>query len=102
MKAPVFVDTEAVDTGQLQEIAERIRNRVRRAAEDIISIGQDLTRVKDQLGHGKFLTWIDREFGMTERSARRYMAVGIWAKGKSDTVAGLPFTQMPTLMYRRA
>ncbi len=67
MIAPVITTTKPFSTKEMEEIAERIRNSVRRAAEDIISIGQDLTQVKDQLGHGKFLNWIDREFGMTDR-----------------------------------
>ena len=78
----------------LREIADRIRSRVRRAAEDIIAVGQDLTRVKDQLDHGQFAKWIDREFCMSERSARRYMAVADWAESKSATVAGLPLSTL--------
>ena len=38
-----------------------------------VQIGQYLTEVKTRLKHGKFLEWIEREFGWAERSAQRFM-----------------------------
>ncbi len=98
MNAPVITTSKPLGTKEMEEIADRIRARVRRTAEDIIAVGADLTRVKAQIGHGKFLDWIDREFGMSERSARNYMAVAAWAEGKSATVADLPSAQAATDM----
>ena len=95
MNAPVITSTTPLNTKEMEEIAERIRARIRRTAEDIIAVGADLARVKAQLGHGKFLDWIDREFGMSERSARNYMSVAAWAEGKSATVADLA----PSTLY---
>ena len=98
MNAPVITTSKPLSTKEVGAIADRIRARVRRTAEDIIAVGHDLTKVKAQLGHGKFLDWIDREFGMSERSARNYMAVATWAEGKSATVADLA----PSTLYRLA
>lgn len=66
--------------------------RMRRTAEDILEIGRDLIAVKKRLGHGKFLAWIDAEFGMTKMTAARFMQVAE-RFGKSDTVSGLEISQ---------
>ncbi|WP_425497642.1 DUF3102 domain-containing protein [Hoeflea ulvae] len=31
--------------------------------------------MKEQIGHGNFLPWIEKEFDMSERTARRFMEV---------------------------
>lgn len=81
-----------------REAAERIKLRLRRSAEDIIEIGRDLIAVKDSLPHGSFLPWIEAEFGMAERTARRFMDVARVYAGKSATVADLD----PTALYELA
>jgi hypothetical protein len=60
---------------RIQIKAESIRTRMRRAAEDIIAIGQDLIEVKKELDHGQFLSWINKEFGMSDQSARNFIHV---------------------------
>jgi hypothetical protein len=45
-----------------------------------------------------FLAWIDAEFGMTARSAQRYMMVAAFAAGKNDIVSHLS----PTMAYQLA
>jgi uncharacterized FlaG/YvyC family protein len=60
---------------QAREAAERIKLRLRRSAEDIIEIGRDLNAVKASIGHGKFLPWIEAEFGMGRTTAWKFMAV---------------------------
>lgn len=82
----------------LDAIAERIRARIRRTTIDIIATGRDLVSVKAQLGHGGFLKWIDAEFGMSDRTAQRYIAASEFVGTKSDTVSDLP----PATLYRLA
>jgi hypothetical protein len=82
----------------LTAIANRIRERLRRTTSDIIDTGCDLQIVKNQLRHGPFLAWIDAEFGMTARSAQRYMLVAEFAAGKNDIVSHLS----PTVAYQLA
>lgn len=86
-KAPVTTD-DLVD--DLTTIAERIRRRIRQTTLDIIAIGQDLRLVKAQLDHGDFITWIEKEFGMTIRTAQRWMQAAKFAEGKNDIVSHLP------------
>jgi hypothetical protein len=81
---------------ELAVIADRIRGRIRRTTADIIATGNDLLTVKAKLEHGEFITWIDREFQMTDRTARNYMQAAEWALGKSETVSVLP----PATVYK--
>ncbi len=47
----------------------------RRTAHDIIEIGQRLNAVKAQVGHGNFGPWLRAEFGWSQDTAGRFMAV---------------------------
>lgn len=90
-------DYGQLDGGEANEVraaAERIRVRMKRTAEDIVAIGQDLTAVKGRLPHGAFLPWIEAEFGMGEDSARNFMRVGE-RYGKSGIIPDLN----PTALY---
>lgn len=53
--------------------ADRIRARLKRTAADVVEAGRDLLEMKERLGHGRFLAWIDAEFGMSQWSARNFM-----------------------------
>lgn len=55
--------------------AESVRSRMRRTAEDIIAIGQDLTKAKEDLGHGLFQDWLKSEFDMSYNTAYNFMNV---------------------------
>lgn len=78
--------------------AERIKLRMARAAQDIIETGRELSDQKDALGHGNFLAWIEAEFGMTDRTARNFMAVHKQFGSKSEMISDLP----PTALYALA
>ena len=58
------------DAQEAREVAARIRAKMKTA---MIETGQDLARMKDRLGHGKFLKWIAAEFAMTPRTAQNYI-----------------------------
>ena len=47
----------------------------KRAATDIITIGQYLTEVKERIGHGNWLPWLEAEFGWTIKTAQNFMRV---------------------------
>ena len=57
-----------------------IRELMRLTAENIISIGQKLTEVKEKLGHGSFQNWLRSEFEWSEQTARQFMQVYRWSK----------------------
>lgn len=78
------IETRAV----VHEKTGRIKERIRRTAQDIVDIGEDLIEVKDRLEHGQFGLWLKLEFDWDERTAQRFMSVA--AMMKSDTVSDLP------------
>lgn len=70
-----YDDLRPTEAQEVRAAAERIRVRMKRTAEDIVAIGQDLLSVKARLPHGAFLPWISAEFGMSQQSASRFMSV---------------------------
>ncbi len=69
-----------------------------RTVEDVIEIGLALKRVKAILGHGQFGGWLKTEFGMSERSALRFMQVATRFSAKSARLADL----RPEALYELA
>jgi Protein of unknown function (DUF3102) len=57
----------------LAEHAAAIKALGKRVVSDLIEIGRRLTEVKQIVGHGNWLPWLDREFGWKESTALRYM-----------------------------
>jgi len=64
-----------------------IRVLARRAAKDIVVIGQRLIEVKTVLDHGQFGPWLRTEFNWTDRTAQNFMRVA--RRFKSETVSDL-------------
>src|SRR5262249_51205151 len=71
-------------------ITDRVRGRLRRTAEDILAIGEDLTHAKAILGHGNFGAWLDREFGLSARYAEMFMAAHRGFGAESEAGSHLP------------
>jgi hypothetical protein len=76
--------------GNLEALADRIRDRLQRHVRDMVAIGADLIAAKDKLGHRNFGPWLEREFRLTARSAQLYMRAAEWAEGKSGIISHLP------------
>ena len=87
----VVVDAE------LAEIAARIRANIKMMGTAVLAIGADLLLAKGQLDHGNFINWLETEFGMSVRSAQRYMAAAKQFAGKSDTVSFFPVSTIHML-----
>lgn len=75
--------------------AEEIRGLLKRAARDIVTIGQKLIAVKARLPHGAWGEWLRAEFDWDERTARRFMSVGECFK--SDKLSDLDIA--PSALY---
>ena len=61
---------------ELDEIAKRVRTRVKSALDGVIATGRDLIAAKKIVGHGNWLAWLEREFGWTsDKTAERFMSV---------------------------
>jgi len=59
----------------VQRRTSEIKILMQQVAQDIIDIGQKLTEVKQQLGHGNFRNWLKAEFGWSVSTALRFMQV---------------------------
>ena len=84
--------TQIADEGDRNAVigaAMAIKPLMRRTAEDLIQIGQELIAVKDFLPHGQFTPWIETEFSLHPRTARRMMAVAERLGHKADTLSDL-------------
>ena len=54
--------------------AEAIRLLAKRAAADIVEIGERLISVKERPnGHGRWLPWLEREFSWSRRHGAKYI-----------------------------
>jgi hypothetical protein len=71
--API-TNANGTDAGvALAEHAEEIRTLGRRACADIIEIGRRLTECKALVGHGRWRTWLECEFGWSDDTAANYI-----------------------------
>jgi hypothetical protein len=59
----------------LRAHARHIQRLSRRAIGDVVEIGRRLSDAKCRLGHGRFLVWLQAEFGWSERTAQNFMRV---------------------------
>jgi hypothetical protein len=60
---------------KLRDLASEIRELTKLTAQSILTIGARLTEAKKILGHGRFLEWIDSQFGWSQDTAERFMRV---------------------------
>lgn len=79
----------------VQQRTTEIKSLMRRAAQDIIDIGQKLIEVKARLGYGQFGPWLKAEFEWSERTARSFMQVA--TQFKSANFADLRIA--PSALY---
>jgi hypothetical protein len=80
------LDTEARIV--VQQRTSEIKGLMRKAAQDIIDIGQKLIEVKARLPHGHFGPWLEAEFEWSEPTAQRFMRVcGAFQKRQIDGFA---------------
>jgi len=60
---------------EVETATRRLHDLESRTSESIIEMGNQLITVKEKLGHGEFLVWLDLEFGWSDRIARHLMTV---------------------------
>jgi hypothetical protein len=83
---------------EAQATAGRIRDRLRTS---YINTGNDLIRIKDKLGHGRFGPWLELECIMSARSAEECMSAARLAT-KYAITANLPPTILVALGAKSA
>ena len=90
-----YASLDASAAAKAQKSAKRIRSFEKAAA---IDIGRELLAIKDALPHGRFLPWIEAEFGYSRRTATNMMAVATTFCDTWEAVSHLP----PTVLYQLA
>lgn len=78
--------------------AMNIKPRLKRAAEDLFVIGEELASIKGRLLHGEYTNWLEIEFGLSERMAQRFVNVRERLGAKSDKLSVL----IPSALYMLA
>ena len=69
---PVSVENAGTELNRLHsEIEKSLRSTVEYA----IQAGEILSNVKEKVGHGEFLPWLNSSVSFSERTAQNYMRV---------------------------
>lgn len=74
---PIF-DYKAVPEQYRSEVqikTAELKMLTKQTAQGIIEIGHRLIEIKDKLGHGNWLPWLDTEFGWSDQTARNMIRV---------------------------
>lgn len=71
---------------ELRDAAQRIRKIGRQS---VIDIGRELIKVKSKLGRGKFGSWLQVEFEISERTAENYMSAAHLARDNPEIISAL-------------
>lgn len=79
---------------RVRQAAVQIKPRLKRAAEDIFVIGQELVAIKQDLAHGEWGDWLTTEFGLSDRMARNFMNVALRLGGKTEKFSVLPVSSL--------
>ena len=74
---------------ELNELHQHIEGKLRSTVQEAIKAGGMLQQVKDDLPHGEFLSWIEKNLIFTRMTAYNYMRVYEY-KSKCITVLHLP------------
>jgi hypothetical protein len=91
--APIAFDYAGLDAETrivVQQKTDEIRERMRRAAQEIVEIGERLIAVQQRLLHGQWEAWLRCEFDWSDQTARRFMHVARAFGGKQQIVAFAP------------
>jgi hypothetical protein len=78
---------------ELQQLAPRIREGLKRTATDLVAVGKDLLQAKGLLPHGDWMPWLAMEFDLSVSTAENFMRVARLAEqlgGQFADVANLP------------
>jgi Protein of unknown function (DUF3102) len=91
----------ALDGAALAEHATAIRALLSRTVKDVAEIGRRLIEAKSVVGRGKWLPWLDREFGWSEDTAENFMRVHKFVDGlsNSETIRNLVLTLPVSSVY---
>jgi hypothetical protein len=90
------MSTRKIKRRDIAQIADDLAAALKRESANIIEIGGLLIEAKGAVGHGKWLPWLETNFGESESTANNYMSAARLA-AKSPTVGDLRLR--PTTLY---
>lgn len=70
-----YQDLDSQQRSEIEEATAAIRERLRKAAQDIWEIGRMLSDVQSKLQRGQFDDWIKTEFDWSRRTAYKFISV---------------------------
>lgn len=79
----------------VQQTTREIRDRVRRAATDVLEIGERLIDVRARIGDGLFAGWLTAEFDWSRAAAYRFISVAERFTGQASQIE----TFAPSALY---
>ena len=86
---------------ELDRITAQLHKVLRRRTKDVILAGNFLMKARELRAneHSKWLLWLEKNFDLTERTARRYTSAAAYVARKSDTVSADFSNLAPTVLY---
>jgi hypothetical protein len=87
-----YADIAVEDAERLRDAAVQIRSWRKQTIRVMIGTGVNLLAAKEMLGHGRFTTWLQAEFGWSDRTARNYIAAAEAFQDKTEIISDLPAT----------
>ncbi|MCW7460136.1 DUF3102 domain-containing protein [Leptospira bandrabouensis] len=57
------------------ELHESIIGGIRNVLQNAMTLGEELSKIKENLGHGNWLPWLEENVPFSERSARNYINI---------------------------
>lgn len=97
-----YLDLDDITYRAVEKSTGIIREHLKTNLHGFVNIGMELTAVKARLPHGKFGMWLQHEFRLSDRQARRYMELAeFWqttGSDKTDILSEMNSAQLFALM----
>lgn len=74
---------------ELGALTTRLHKYLAATVQHIVEVGKDLIKAKALVGHGQFLNWLEKEFDLSDQSARRFMQVAEVFGERANALKGL-------------
>jgi len=66
---------QQTEINEITRLHNEIEESLRMSLQKAIRIGELLSKAKDELKHGEFIPWIEKNLSFTDRTARRYIRI---------------------------
>ncbi|MBO4400739.1 MAG: DUF3102 domain-containing protein, partial [Selenomonadaceae bacterium] len=97
MEQNLAATTTAQPAPSLDQLTLEVKFYLGQTAQNVIEVGKRLAQAKGMLPHGEFGGWLENNFGLSQSSANKFMAVAE-RFGKSESIPNLKPTQMIAML----